>query len=256
MSIRSAGPTAARLPPYQARRAHRPPSANGLIRQFSLLNPNTDPDILRGRHQARCRRAAAVRATYFDEFRVGHTLKISAPRNNFPLVGNAEHVILFAGGIGITPIWCMAQQLEAQNRPWKLYYSCQSRADMAFVETLEKFGPDRVHLHFDDEAAGKFLDLAGAIAAAPANAHFYCCGPNPMLEAFEAAAAAPAASTTCTSNISRPRPKPRRRAASGSNSRAPARNITSPRAGRFSKCSTKPASTSTIRANSASAASA
>ncbi len=84
----------------------------------------------------------------------------------------------------------MAQLLEAQNRPWKLYYACQSRADMAFVETLEKFGPDRVHLHFDDEAAGKFLDLAGAIAGAPANAHLYCCGPNPMLKAFEAAAAA------------------------------------------------------------------
>jgi len=45
-----------------------------------------------------------------------------------------------------------------------------------------------VHLHFDDEAGGKFIDLAAAIAAAPAEAHFYCCGPNPMLKAFEAAA--------------------------------------------------------------------
>jgi ferredoxin-NADP reductase len=106
------------------------------------------------------------------------------------LVENAEHVVLFAGGIGITPIWCMAQQLAAQNRSWKLYYSCRSRADMAFLATLEKFGPDSVvHLHFDEEADGKFLDLAGAIAAAPPNAHFYCCGPNPMLKAFEAAAA-------------------------------------------------------------------
>ena len=48
--------------------------------------------------------------------------------------------------------------------------------------------PQSVHLHFDDEADGKFIDLAAAIAAAPANAHFYCCGPNPMLKAFEAAA--------------------------------------------------------------------
>jgi vanillate O-demethylase ferredoxin subunit len=60
---------------------------------------------------------------------------------------------------------------------------------MAFVETLEKLGPERVHLHFDDKADGKFLDIAAAIAAAPPNAHFYCCGPNPMLKAFEAAAA-------------------------------------------------------------------
>ncbi len=97
--------------------------------------------------------------------------------------------MLFAGGIGITPIWCMGQELAAQNRSWELYYSCRSRADMAFLTTLEKLGAERVHLHFDDEAKGTFLDLAGAIAKAPANAHFYCCGPNPMLAAFEAAAA-------------------------------------------------------------------
>ena len=60
---------------------------------------------------------------------------------------------------------------------------------MAFLATLEKLGPERVHLHFDEEAGGKFLDLTSAITKASANAHFYCCGPNPMLTAFEAAAA-------------------------------------------------------------------
>ena len=60
---------------------------------------------------------------------------------------------------------------------------------MAFLSELEKFDPKFVHLHFDDEAGGKVMDLASAIAEAPADAHFYCCGPNPMLKAFEAAAA-------------------------------------------------------------------
>jgi len=182
-------PDGGRLPPYQPGAhidIHLP---NGLIRQFSLLNPDADPEsyVVGIKLDAASRGGSRY---IFDELRVGHTLKISAPRNNFPLVENAEHVVLFAGGIGITPIWCMAQQLAAQNRSWKLYYSCRSRADMAFLATLEKFGPDYVvHLHFDEEADGKFLDLAGAIAAAPPNAHFYCCGPNPMLKAFEAAAA-------------------------------------------------------------------
>ena len=45
------------------------------------------------------------------------------------------------------------------------------------------------HLHFDDEAGG-VLDMAAAIAATPQNAHIYCCGPNPMLKAFEAATTA------------------------------------------------------------------
>jgi tetrachlorobenzoquinone reductase len=183
-----ARPDGGRLPPYKPGAhidIHLP---NGLTRQFSLLNPAADP----ASYVVAIKLDAASRGGsryVFDELKVGHTLKISAPRNNFPLVDNAERVVLFAGGIGITPIWCMAQELAAQNRPWELYYSCRSRADMAFLATLEKLGPERVHLHFDDEAAGKFLDLPGAIAAAPANAHFYCCGPNPMLQAFEAAAA-------------------------------------------------------------------
>ena len=182
-------PDGGALPPYKPGAhldIHLP---NGLVRQFSLLNPADNPD----KYVVGIKLDAASRGGsryIFDQLRVGHSLKISAPRNNFPLVEDAEHVVLFAGGIGITPIWCMAQQLTAQKRSWQLNYSCRSRADMAFVETLEQLGPERVHLHFDDEAGGKFLDIAAAVAAAPANAHFYCCGPNPMLKAFEAAAAA------------------------------------------------------------------
>ena len=181
-------PDGGRLPPYKAGAhidIHLP---NGLMRQFSLVNPDPDPEsyVVGIKLDAASRGGSRY---IFDELRVGHTLKISAPRNNFPLAENAEQVVLFAGGIGITPIWCMAQELAAQNRPWKLYYSCRSRADMAFLSALEKLPAQSVHLHFDDEAAGKFLDLADIINAAPANTHFYCCGPNPMLTAFEAAAA-------------------------------------------------------------------
>ena len=122
-----------------------------------------------------------------DELRVGKTLKISAPRNNFPLVENANHVILFAGGIGITPIWCMVQRLEELGRSWKLYYACRSRADMAFLQSLEAMSP--AQFHFDDESAGKFLDVTAIVAEAPKDAHLYCCGPTPMLNAFEAATA-------------------------------------------------------------------
>jgi tetrachlorobenzoquinone reductase len=160
---------------------------NGLVRQFSLVVPNSDPD----NYVVGVKRDAASRGGsryIIEEMRAGDEIKISAPRNTFPLIENAEHVVLIAGGIGITPIWCMAQELAARKRSWKLYYACQSRQDMAFLDALQKLDPQSVHLHFDDEAGGKFLDLAAAIAAAPQDAHFYCCGPNPMLKAFEAAA--------------------------------------------------------------------
>ncbi len=161
---------------------------NGLMRQFSLVVPISDPDS----YTVGVKRDENSRGGsryIIEQMKIGDQIKISAPRNNFPLVEDADHVVLFAGGIGVTPIWCMAQELEAQGRSWKIHYACRSQADMAFMSNLKKLDPNKVHLHFDDETDGKVMDLAAAIAEAPANAHFYCCGPNPMLKAFEAAAA-------------------------------------------------------------------
>ncbi len=178
----------ARLPAYEPGAHIDLHLGNGLTRQFSLVVPDANPE----RYVVGVKRDPQSRGGsryIFDEMKVGHELKISAPRNNFPLVKDAEHVTLFAGGIGITPIWCMAQELAARGGSWKLYYACRSRADMAFLDKLKTLDENLRHLHFDDEADGKVLDMAAAIGAAPQNAHFYCCGPNPMLKAFEAAAA-------------------------------------------------------------------
>ena len=81
----------------------------------------------------------------------------------------------------------MVQRLERLGRSWALYYACRSRADMAFLQALEAMAP--AQFHFDDESAGKFLDVAAIVAEAPKDAHLYCCGPTPMLKAFEAATA-------------------------------------------------------------------
>jgi ferredoxin-NADP reductase len=157
---------------------------NGLIRQYSLINPEREPKS----YTLGIKRDPASRggSRYIhDELRVGRTLKISAPRNNFALKEDAAHVVLFAGGIGITPIWCMVQRLAALGRPWTLHYAARSRSDMAFLGALEKMAP--AQFHFDDESAGKFLDVAALVAQAPKDAHLYCCGPTPMLSAFETA---------------------------------------------------------------------
>ncbi len=58
---------------------------------------------------------------------------------------------------------------------------------MAFLSTLENL--PAAQFHFDDESAGKFLDVANILRDAPRDAHLYCCGPTPMLNAFEAATA-------------------------------------------------------------------
>ena len=54
---------------------------------------------------------------------------------------------------------------------------------MAFLPELQGLAS----FHFDDENGGQVLDVAGVVAAAPGDAQLYCCGPTPMLDAFEAA---------------------------------------------------------------------
>ncbi len=160
---------------------------NKITRQYSLVGSGQEPRT----YVVGIKRDPGSRggSSYIHEqMRVGTVLKISQPRNNFPLNERAAHSILFAGGIGVTPIWCMAQRLGSLGKEWKLYYSCRSRDEAAFLEDLSYFGDDIVTFNFDSENGGKFLDLAGILQDAPRDAHLYCCGPTPMLKAFEAAA--------------------------------------------------------------------
>jgi tetrachlorobenzoquinone reductase len=157
---------------------------SGLLRNYSLTVAEPEPST----YTVGIKRDPASRggSRYLhEELQVGATLKIGGPRNNFCLDEDAAHTVLFAGGIGITPIWCMVQRLSRLGHDWQLHYACRSRDDMAFRETLGTM--PQAALHFDDESGGQFLDVAAIVAAAPRNAHLYCCGPAPMLQAFEAA---------------------------------------------------------------------
>ena len=124
--------------------------------------------------------------------RVGDRLRISRPRNNFELDESAEVSVLIAGGIGITPILAMIRHLVDRQKVWTLYYAARRRSSAAFLEEISALeakssGKGRVFCHFDDQQGGALLDLATILKRDP-EAHFYCCGPEPMLAAYEAAA--------------------------------------------------------------------
>ncbi len=161
--------------------------ANGMMRQYSLVHAAKSPKTyVVGVKRDANSRGGSVWVHY--QLREGTQTQIDAPRNNFPLVEDSPNSVLFAGGIGITPIWCMVERLQALGRPWKLYFSCRTRADAAFLPELMALGVAHTHFHFDDEVGG-LLDIAAAVAQVPKDAHLYCCGPGPMLAAFEKAAA-------------------------------------------------------------------
>jgi len=157
---------------------------NGLVRSYSLLNPPSD----QGRYVVgilRDRNSRGGSRFVHEHLRVGIELKISQPRNNFALDSRASHSVLVAGGIGITPIYCMFRQLLALGRSAELNYCARSRREAALLEQIAELGA-KVIYHFNDEKDA-LPDLPGYLAGRPADTHFYCCGPTPMLDAFESA---------------------------------------------------------------------
>ena len=113
--------------------------------------------------------------------RAGDRLEVRGPRNNFPLV-DAEEYLFIAGGIGITPLLPMIEQLAARDARWRLLYGGRRRGSMAFLDRLRAFG-DAVDVRPQDEAG--LLDLAGWMPEPRSGVAIYCCGPEPLLTAVE-----------------------------------------------------------------------
>lgn len=170
-----------------------PLPGGAVTRQYSLCNdPGESHRYLigvgrdaasRGGSSWLCERAAP-----------GDRLRISAPRNNFPLAEAAPHSVLVAGGIGITPLLAMARRLSALNRSWTLYLCAATPRRAAFLGDARAL-PGQVVPVFDGMPGVASLDLRAVAAAAAPDTHLYCCGPEPMLRAFQAACAGRPAGT-------------------------------------------------------------
>lgn len=163
---------------------------NGVTRSYSLLGDQDDRHrYLIGVNNDPKSRGGSRHL--HEKVRAGDCLTISRPRNNFALDESAEHSVLIAGGIGITPLWSMIQRLEKIGRSWELHYASRTNQTAAFLERLHRLNDPaapKLNLAFDAEPGGVMLDLNRIVAAAPPGSHFYCCGPLSMLAAFEAAA--------------------------------------------------------------------
>jgi ferredoxin-NADP reductase len=119
----------------------------------------------------------------------GDTLPVSGPHNHFGLDLSASAYLLVAGGIGITPLVAMAQQLAvhaaAKGAPVRVLYGARTREELAFAGMLQASLGDKLQTFVAD--AGEQIDFAVEIAALPARAQLYTCGPVPMLEAIRKA---------------------------------------------------------------------
>ncbi|MBE7941517.1 MULTISPECIES: PDR/VanB family oxidoreductase [Ramlibacter] len=153
----------------------------GLVRQYSLCNDAAESQ----RWRIAVLRDPASRggsAAMHDAVHEGDLLTVSEPRNHFPLV-HAQRSLLMAGGIGVTPLLCMAQRLAATGAEFALHYSTRSPARTAFRDEIaaSRFA-HRVHFHHDDGDAAQKLDAAALLAQPDPGTHLYVCGPAGYIE--------------------------------------------------------------------------
>lgn len=154
----------------------------GLVRQYSLCNTPLD----RSRYVIGVLREPASRGgsvAMHERVSEGDSLEVSPPRNLFPLSPQAQRHLLFAGGIGLTPLLSMAEQLLADGAEFELHVSARTRSRLPFAERL--LGSDmarHVQLHFDDEGDDQKLDLGRVLERASPRTHLYVCGPKGYID--------------------------------------------------------------------------
>jgi vanillate O-demethylase ferredoxin subunit len=157
----------------------------GVVRQYSLCG---DPSE-RSRYRIAVLRCEDSRggSLAMHALRPGGMIGVGTPRNHFPLDPGAGHSVLIAGGIGITPILCMARQLAAQGASFELHYCCRAEHHAAFrAELSSPAFAGRVHWHFGHDR----LDLNSLMATSAGGSHVYVCGPQRLMDAVSATASA------------------------------------------------------------------
>ena len=182
-------PDGAALPPYEAGAHIDVTLGNGLVRQYSLCcrQPSAASYRIAVKREPQSRGGSDWLHT---QAREGDVLRIGAPRNAFALAPDAQLHLLFAGGIGITPILAMAYELLRRGQPFRLPYFVRDQSTVAFAEELASPPLAR---HADicigltpQESAERIGAMLGA--AAGAGTHVYVCGPAAFMETVVAQA--------------------------------------------------------------------
>ncbi len=125
-------------------------------------------------------------SSFMHALKIGDIVRASAPINNFGLHTGNTPAILFAGGIGITPILSMAAELQARGTPYRLHYAGRAPESLAFLPQLRAICTNALSVHYDGDESR--LGIAAVLDRAPGEAHIYVCGPAGMIEAVKKSA--------------------------------------------------------------------
>ncbi|CAN1568279.1 Hmp Flavodoxin reductases (ferredoxin-NADPH reductases) family 1 [Burkholderiaceae bacterium] len=170
------------LPDWSAGAHIRLSTPQGHIRSYSLCGPVEARDhwAIAVKREANGRGGSA---SLIDEVHEGDELPLHGGDNLFALDPQAPEHILIAGGIGLTPLYAMAQTLaQTPAAKFHLYVCSRDAEGTAFLNELQQ-APwrDHVTIHHDAGDPSQALDL-WPLLETPSAAHVYCCGPQGLMD--------------------------------------------------------------------------
>ena len=162
---------------------HVPSDPPGIIRQYSLCNdPSETHRYVIGVLKDPNSRGGSV--AIHERVKEGDELLISAPRNHFALKEDATHSLLLGGGIGVTPIICMAERLSTISKPFEMHYCTREPERTAFSERIQQASyANNVNHHYDSGDKAQLLDIPALLASPKAGTQLYVCGPKGFMDA-------------------------------------------------------------------------
>lgn len=179
-------PNGSDLPRFKAGAHIHVHFSEGLSRQYSLCNDPAERHryliavLAENEHG---RRVGALLETLKD----GHEVMISGPSNYFSLADNADFHLLLAGGIGVTPMMAMIDELDRRGADYLMHYCTRSPEKTAFMQRLKpRIDKGKVVLHHDHGDPANGLNITATLSEHKTGTHLYACGPVGFLKAVNA----------------------------------------------------------------------
>lgn len=142
----------------------------------------------------------AVSSFFHDVLKEGDLVDVRAPAGGFFLNPDRESpVVLIAGGVGVTPLLSMANEIveSGSKRETWFFFGVRNSADHIAKAHLEQLARENENVRLNvcysqprpDDAPGRDFQHAGHVSIdllkrllPSSNYNFYICGPGPLME--------------------------------------------------------------------------
>ncbi|MEG0690552.1 MAG: FAD-binding oxidoreductase [Clostridium sp.] len=163
------------------------------VRQYTLsMNPKEDYY----RISVKSEEYGKVSKALCSEINEGDTIEATSPMGDFNIVNGDSPIVLFAGGIGVTPMLSMAYELSNSYRPVNLIYSVTDSTTHSFKEEIKSLEEGSNNLEVTTvytrpiigDVGGRDYTFSRRIKREwmeenlPSNGQFYICGPTNFMQ--------------------------------------------------------------------------